>query len=125
MQHLTYVMSMSLPHNHGKDGASQHTQFHVCTSLVPKPMTVIIGLGMRLDMRMRTRLENAILHNGQQLGSAENSFVDHSKFEGTKLLSGWEAVHSDKDRFHAKIKALFLSYTFAFSCLPRGLWPLI
>ena len=76
MQHLTYVMSMSLPNNHRRDGASQRTRFHVCTNLVPKPMTVIIGLGMRLDMRMHTRLENAILHNGQQLGSAENSFVD-------------------------------------------------
>ena len=55
-------------------------------------MTVGIGLGTRLDVRMRTRLENGILHNGQQPGSAENSFFDHSKIEAMKSLSGWEAA---------------------------------
>ena len=75
-------------------------------------------------------------------------------FEAMKSLSGWEAAHSDKHQFHAKIKvsilavfelslldkwseqrkkkeekrqkmALLLSHTFAFSCLPRGFWTLI
>ena len=50
-------------------------------------MTVVIGLGARLDVRMRTRLENGILRNGQQPGSAVNSFFDHSKFEAMKSLS--------------------------------------
>ena len=76
----------------------------MCTSLVPKPMTVVIGLGMRLDVHMHTRLENGILHNGQQPGSAENSFFDHSKFEAMKSLNDWEAARSDKDQFRAKIK---------------------
>ena len=76
----------------------------MCTSLVHKPMTVVIGLGMRLDVHMRTRLENGILCNRQQPGSAENNFFDHSKFEAMKSLSGWEAAHSDKDQFHAIIK---------------------
>ena len=42
-------------------------------------------------------LENGVLRNGQQPGSTENSFFDHSKFEAMKLLSGWEATRSDKD----------------------------
>ena len=46
MQHLTYVVSMSLSHYHGKRS---------CTSLVPKPMTVVVGLGMRLHVHMQTR----------------------------------------------------------------------
>ena len=67
-------------------------------------MTVVIGLGMRLNVRMRTRLENGVLRNGQQPGSAENNFFDHSKFEARKSLSGWEAARSDEDQFCAKIK---------------------
>ena len=85
MQRLTYVISMSLPHNHEKRSCPR---FHACTNLVPKPMTMVIGLGTRLDVRMCTRLENGVLRNGQQLGSAENSFFDHSKFETVKSLSG-------------------------------------
>ena len=88
----------------GSDRAGQHTRFHVCTSLVPKSMTMVIGLGTRLDACRRTTLENGILRNGQQPGSAENSFFDHSKFEAMKSLSGWEATRSDKDQFCAKIK---------------------
>ena len=53
---------------------------------------------------MRTRLENGVLRNGQQPGSAENNFFDHSKFEAMKSLSGWEAARSDEDQFRAKIK---------------------
>ena len=67
-------------------------------------MTVVIGLGTRLDVRMLRRLENGVLRNGQQPGSAENSFFYHSKFEAMKLLSGWEAVRCDEHPFRAKIK---------------------
>ena len=67
-------------------------------------MTVVIGLGTRLDLHMRTRLENGVLCNGQQAGSAVNSFFDHSKFETMKSLSGWEAAHCDEHQFRAKIK---------------------
>ena len=55
-------------------------------------MTVVIGLGTRLDVCMRTRLENGVLRNGQQPSSAGNSFFDYSKFEAMKSLSGWDAV---------------------------------
>ena len=51
-------------------------------------MTVVIGLGMGLNVHMRTKLENGVLRNGQQPGSAESSFFDHSKFEAMKSLGG-------------------------------------
>ena len=72
-------------------------------------MTVVIGLGTRLDVRMRTRLENGVLRNGQQPGSAENSFFDYSKFVAMKSLSGWDAAHCDEHQFRAKIQGEYLS----------------
>ena len=48
----------------------------VCTSLAPRPMTVVFGLGTRLRVRMRTTFENGVLRNGQQPGSAVNSFIE-------------------------------------------------
>ena len=41
-------------------------------------------------MHMHTKLENGILRNGQQLGSAVNSFIDLGRFEAIKTLSGQE-----------------------------------
>ena len=67
-------------------------------------MTVVNGLGARLDVCMHTRLENGVLHNGQQPGSAGNSFFDYSKFEAMKLLSGWDVACCGKHQFCAKIK---------------------
>ena len=84
------MVSTCLSHNYGRDSVScagQHGQFHVCTSLVPKPMTAVNGLGTRLDVHMRTRLKNGVLCNEQQSGSAVNSFFDHSKFEVMKSPS--------------------------------------
>ena len=75
--------------------------FACVTGLIPKPMTVVIGLGMRLHVCMHTRSE---IGNRQQPGSAVNSFFNHSKFEAMKLLSGCEAVRCDKHQFCAKIK---------------------
>ena len=45
-----------------------------CTSLASRPMTVVFGLGMRLRVRMRTKLENGVLSNGQQPQSVVNGF---------------------------------------------------
>ena len=52
-------------------------------------------------MRMCIKLENGVLSNGQQPQSVVNGF---GEFEAIKTLSGWEAVHCDGQRFHAKIK---------------------
>ena len=62
-------------------------------------MTVVISLWTTLHVCMRTRLENGILHNGQQPGSAVNSFFDDSKFEAMKSLSGSEAARCDEHQF--------------------------
>ena len=51
--------------------------FTRATILIPKPMTVVVGLGTRLDVRMRTGLENDVLRNRQQPSSAGNSFFDY------------------------------------------------
>ena len=50
------------------------------------------------------KIKNGILHNGQQPGSAGNSFFDYSKFEATQSLGGWDAAHCDEHQFRAKIK---------------------
>ena len=78
--------------------------FGVSNSLVPRAMTVVFGLGTRLHVRMRTRSENGVLRNGQQSGSAVNSFFDQGKFEAMKSLSGWDAARCDEYPFRAKIK---------------------
>ena len=39
------------------------------TRLVPRPMIMVFGLGMRLHVYMRTTLENGVLRNGQQAQS--------------------------------------------------------
>ena len=38
-------------------------------------MTEVFGLGTRPCVHMGTRLENGVLHNGRQLGSAVNSLI--------------------------------------------------
>ena len=66
-------------------------RFHVCTSLAPRPMTVVFGLGTRLRVRMRTTFENGVLRTIQQPGSAVDSFIDRGKFVVMKTLSGGRA----------------------------------
>ena len=43
-----------------------------------------VSLGTRLHVRMRTTIaENGVLRNGQQLGRAENSFIDQGEIIAT------------------------------------------
>ena len=51
-----------------------NSRFRLCTSLVPRPMIVVFGLGMRLHVRMHTKLENGVLRNRQQPQSVVNGF---------------------------------------------------
>ena len=46
--------------------------FHLCNSVVPRPMGMVFGLGTRLRVHMRTKLENGVLHNEQQPQSVVN-----------------------------------------------------
>ena len=106
MQCLTYVVFMSLSHYHGKRPYPLHhaycliPRFPVCTSLAPRTITVVFGLG---DVRMCKTLQNGVVRNGQQLGSGVNIFIDHDKFEAMKTLSGCRALHRGKHQFRAKI----------------------
>jgi len=68
--------------------AELNSQFHVGTSVAPRPMTVVFGLGTRLRVRMRTTFENGVLCNRQPLGRAENGSIDQNEFVAMKTLSG-------------------------------------
>ena len=65
---------------------------------------MVFDLGTRLRMRMRTKLENGVLHNGQPTQSVVNGFSDQGELEAMKTLSGWEAARCDEHPFRAKIK---------------------
>ena len=78
-------------------------RYYVCTSLTPRSMTLVFGMGTRLSVRMRTTLENGVLRNGQQPGRAENSFIDQGKFVAMKTLSGCKAPRCDKHQFCDKM----------------------
>ena len=84
--------------------AARVVHFPSALSVVPRPMKVVFGLGTRLRVRMRTKLENGVLHNEQQPQSVVNGFIDQGEFEAMKTLSGWEAARCDEYPFRAKIK---------------------
>ena len=66
-------------------------------------MTMVFGLGTRLRVCMRTTFENGVLCNGQQPGSAMNSFIDQGEFGAMKMLSGHIAPRCDKHQFCDKM----------------------
>ena len=66
-------------------------------------MTVVFGLGMRLFVRMRTKLENGILSNGRQPQSVVKAFIDQGEFEAMKTLSGRRAWRCYKHQFRRKM----------------------
>ena len=75
MQRLTYVVFISLAQcRGGKRPCQPPLTISLCTSLASRPMTVAFGLGTRLRVRMRTKLENGVLSNGQQPQSVVNGF---------------------------------------------------
>ena len=63
---------------------------------------MVFGLGTRLRVRMRT-LENGVLRNRQQPGSAENSFINQDEFVAMKTLSGCKVPRCDKHQFRDKM----------------------
>ena len=109
MQRPTYGISLGNYYRkrpwHGRDRASrtQLARFHVCSSLAPRPMTVVFGLGMRLRVRMHTALENGVLRNRQQVRRAENSFINQDEFVAMKMLSGCKTLRCDKHQFRDKM----------------------
>ena len=103
MQHVTY--GISLINYYGKKLCQPYSTCdpHVCTSLAPRPMTVVFGLEMKLCVRMCTTLEKGVLCNRQQQGRAENSFIDQNEFVAMKTQSGCNSPHCDKCQFRDKI----------------------
>ena len=51
---------------------STSSRFRLRTSLIPRSMIVLFGLGTRLHVCMHTKLENGVLRNGLQLQCAVN-----------------------------------------------------
>ena len=80
MQRLTCVVFINLVHCYGERpcqcqcSASGQLTISLVTSLVPILMIVIFGLGTRLLVRIRTKLQNGVLRNGQQPHSVVNGF---------------------------------------------------
>ena len=66
-------------------------------------MTVVFGLGTRLRVRMRTKLENGILSKRTAATVLWIDFIDQGEFEAMKMLSGYAAPRCDKHQFHAKM----------------------
>ena len=69
--YLGGMHSISLGHYYGRDCVSctlrwSTRRFHVCTSLAPRPTTVVFGLGTRLRVHMHTVFKNGVLRNKQQ-----------------------------------------------------------
>ena len=128
MQHLTYVVFINLAHYYGKRLVPAvhvvNSRFRLCTSFVPRPTIVAFDLGRRLHVRMHTKLENGILHNGQPTQSVVNGFSDQGECEAMKTLS-YRCLTSGLNKERRQKMALLLPHTFAFSCLPCGFWPLI
>ena len=83
--------------------AGQLTCNFTWTSLTPKPMTVVFGLGTRLRVYMCTASENGVLSKGQQPGRAVTSFIDQGEFIAVKVLSGCKASCCDKHQFRDKM----------------------
>ena len=95
----------------GRDSASRtaavrslvNPRFHVSTCLAPRSITVVLGLGTRLRVHMRTTFENGVLHNGHQPSSAVNSSIDQGEFRAMKTLSDRIALCCDKYQFCDKM----------------------
>ena len=67
-------------------------------------MTIVFGLEMRHHVRMHAKLENGVLRNGQQPGSAVNSCIDLGEFQAIKTLNGCRSLRCDKNQFCDKVR---------------------
>ena len=71
----------------------------MCTSLAPRPMTVVFGLGTRLRVLMRTTLKIAPYATDSSRGQC----CELSTRGAIKTLSGHIAPRCDKHQFSAKM----------------------
>ena len=66
-------------------------------------MVMVFDLGTRLHVHMHTKLENGILHNGQQPHSVGMTLIDQGEFEAMKTLSGCRAPRCDKRQIRTEM----------------------
>ena len=104
MQRLTYGHKPWLLQRPCQPYVRINSRFHVCTSLAPRPMTVVVDLGTRLHVRMHT-MASYTVRNGQQPGRAENSFIDQGELVAMKTLSDCKAPRYGKGQFCDKMTA--------------------
>ena len=64
---------------------------------------MVFGLGTRLHVRMRTKLENGVLRNDSNHRVLWIAFIDQGEFEAMKTLSGRRAPRCDKHQFCVKM----------------------
>ena len=89
MQPPAYVEFINLAHYYGKRPCQPcMLSSRLCTSLIPRPMIVVFGLGRRLHVRMHTKLENSVFCNRQQPQFCEWLLLTRVEFEAVKTLSG-------------------------------------
>ena len=70
--------------------AAHVVHFPCALSVVPRPVNVVFGLGTGICVRMRTKLENGVLHNEQQLQSVVISAHHHNYVFGhNSLCTEW------------------------------------
>ena len=73
MQRLTYMVFITttektVPADGSRACCLLNSRFRLCTSLAPRPMTVVFGLGTKICVRMHTKLQNVacnIKYRGQ------------------------------------------------------------
>ena len=103
MQRLIY---MSLAHYYRKRLCQLcilvNLWFRMCTSLAPRPKTVVFGLGTRLCVRMRANFEMASYATNSSQRVLWIAFVDQGEFEAMKIVCGHTAPYCAKHHFAAK-----------------------
>ena len=66
-------------------------------------MIVVFGLGTRLYVRMRTKSENGVLHNGQQPQSSLGTRASKNRKGGSGKLAGVEVYTAPGMQAHFRL----------------------
>ena len=91
MQRLTHVVFISLLLEETVPAVHVvNSRFCSYTTLVPRPMLVVFGLGMRLYVHVRTKSENGVLRNGQQTQRSLGTRPSKNQKGGSGKSAGME-----------------------------------
>ena len=107
MQRLTCVMFTNLVHYYSKRpcqcSASGQLAISLVTSLVPRLMILLFGMGMRLLVRMCTNYKMASFATDSSHRVLRIAFIDQGEVEAMKTPIGCRDPRCDKDQFCAKM----------------------